>query len=145
MSPFERFISVLLVAGAALFQLTNLAYFGGIKPDLTLVLILVFSIFDRSWIYRLILLIVGGTLLKFYSGLDIQALVFPFAALLSILLIDYLPALGFISYSLAALVGTAVLSVPGFSPPVLLTEAVYNLLLLWAFYYIVSRIYAKKV
>lgn len=145
MSQFGRFISVLVVAGAALLQLTSRLYLWGVKPDLTLVLILVFSIFNRSWIYRFVLIILGVSILKFYQGVDIDSLIFAVITLLSILLIDYLPWQNFVSYFLVIVLATVVLNASGFAPLVALVESIYNLLLFSIIYLVVSRIYAKKI
>lgn len=145
MSPLGRLISVFLVLGAALLQLTSFTFLWGVKPNLTLILILLFSVAVRSWTYRLILLVVGGTFLKFYAGKDISTFIFPLITMLAILLTDYLPWQSAINYSLAVITATVILNIPGSSLGIVFLEAVYNLVLFWTGHYILSKVNAKKI
>lgn len=145
MSPLGLFVSILSVAGAALLQLTSFTFLWGVKPNLTLVLILIFSVAVRSWTYRFILLVVGGTFLKFYTGKDIGVFIFPSITLLAILLTDYLPWQSVINYSLSVIIATVILNIPGSSLEVVSLETVYNLVLFWTGHYILSKVNAKKI
>ena|SRR3990167_9404604 len=124
-----RFIpSIFLLVFASLTQLTSYAFVGSLKPNLTLVVLLVISIIYKDWLRRATLIFLAALLLKFGQGLEVQNVMFILSALLGIFLIDRIPSIKFVNLVLAVIVSTLTINITNFEAWTVFTEMLYNLI-----------------
>ena len=84
-------VSSFLVLIASLFQTTSLFLIGGVKPNLALVFIVAISNFEKSWIRRVILVLLAALILTFAPFATWIDIIFISAILFAVALLDYLP------------------------------------------------------
>ncbi|MEK7195862.1 MAG: hypothetical protein AAB659_01335 [Patescibacteria group bacterium] len=139
-----RFIaSVFIVTVTSLFQLSNYALIGGIKPNIALALLIVLSLIYTSWTKRALLIFVSAVILKFGSGFDLQNAVFIITSVLSMGAVNRLPFHKLTNAILALLVSTLAINLVHFSPIVFAAEAFYNLALFLLFFAI-QRLWQER-
>ncbi len=139
-----RFIaSVFIVTVASLFQLSNYGFIGNIKPDITLVLLIVLSLVYTNWTERTLLIFISSIILKFGGGLDLQNAVFVISSILSMVAVDKFPFHKLVNAILALLVSTLTINLVHFNFNVFIAEIFYNLTLFFLFFEI-QRLWQKK-
>lgn len=137
--------SALLVIIVSLFQLTSYSFIGGIKPNLSLIFILIFSLINKEWVLRLNLIFIAALLLRFSVSFEAQNILFIASSIAGIIIIDYLPwksALNIISAIIAATVLSNILD---FNSYRFFAEAGYNIVFGFIVFLIIKRIYGKKI
>ncbi len=139
-------LEIFIIALASFVQLTNAAFFNAVKPDLALALLLAMAAYDKRWERRISWLIVAALILKFMPQFDIQALFFVLAALIGMLIIDYLPWRHWIGVVVAVIAGTLVVNFKlfGLEWGATFTEMLYNVPLALLLTYLASLAYGKK-
>lgn len=88
---FQFAVNSILVAIASILQTTSLFSIGGIKPNLTLVLLLVIGIYEEKWPRRIILILISMLFLKLSVYPSISIIAFGSYVALGMWLIDHLP------------------------------------------------------
>lgn len=142
---FQSIISIVLVASAALIQITNYFSVGNIKPDLSLVFILAIALKRKEWIIRLILVLIAALILKFSVSLDAQLILFIMSAVLGMIILDYLPGTQAINFVFAIAAATIFTNIStNFNFNAIFTEMIYNVILSWPALGIVCLSYGKK-
>lgn len=136
--------SLLTVALLGLLELSNSSFFFGIKPNFVLALSLAFSRVEKSWLKRLLLVLVGAFSLKFYPAVDIHNIAFAIVTFLAIVLIDYLPWRESLNIVATVALATFFLNISGFSYKVFLIETFYNVVLTAAFWGLIKKLYDGK-
>lgn len=131
---FRFTASVFIVTIVSLFQLSNYAFIGEIKPDIALALLIVLSLVCTGWTERALLIFISAVILKFGSGFDPQNAVFIITSLLSMGAVDRLPFLKLTNAILALLISTLAINLVRFNPAVFTLEAFYNLVLFLLFF-----------
>ncbi|MBI2013758.1 MAG: hypothetical protein HYS87_02965 [Candidatus Colwellbacteria bacterium] len=127
-----------LVASASIIILA-----GAIQPNVTLALVIALSALFSDWPRRLILVLIAAISVKFYAGLDPQAILFAFAALSGIAALQYLPWKKPICGFFAIIIATGITQLIGFELIAFLKTAIYNTALFFAVFYIIDK-YAQK-
>ena len=123
-----RFInSLLAIASAALIQNTNLLEFWTIKPNISLIFVIIFGSLEKNFLGRLILIFTAASILKFYSGIEIQNILFIITAFGTLLLVSYLPWKKSVNILMAILIGTVTMDLINFELAVAIKELAYNL------------------
>ena len=139
-----RFIaSVFIVVLASLFQLSNYAFIGDIRPDIALALLIVLSLVYTSWTERALLIFTSAVILKFGSDFDLQNAVFIISSILSMGAIDKLPFHKLTNAILVLLISTLAINLVRFDLTVFAAEAFYNLALFLLFFAI-QRLWQER-
>src|SRR3989338_1004781 len=124
-----RFIpSIVLVVFASLTQLNSYAFVGSLKPDFTLVVLLLLSFVYKDWLRRATLIFLAALILKFGPGVEVQNVLFIIGTLLGIFVIDKVPSTKLINLILAVIVGTLTVNIINFEVRTVLVETLYNLI-----------------
>lgn len=130
-----RFIAnVFIVILVSLFQLSNYAFIGEIKPNIVLALLIVISLVYTSWTERILLILVSAVILKFGDGFDLQNTIFIISSILSMGIVDKLPFAKLTNAISALLISTLAINLVHLNFIILTTEAFYNLALLLLFF-----------
>jgi len=137
--------SALLVVIIALFQLTSYSFIGSIKPNLSLILILIFSLMNKEWVLRLILIFAAALLLRFSVSFETQNVLFIISSIVGMIIIDYLPWKPVLNIIFAIIIATLLSNIIDFNFYRVLTEAGYNVILGFIVFLIIQRIYGKKI
>lgn len=111
---------------ASLLQLTPFLMLSGMKPNLALVLIIIFSVFEADWVYRAFWILLPALLLKSAPGIDTGTLVFMASAVIACLFMDHLPWRKEINAAGALMLGTVIGAMPAFSFERVFIELLYN-------------------
>jgi len=119
-------VDLLLVGLAALYQNTPLSFWG-VKPNLTLVLLLILGLVHQSWVQRITLIAIGTLLLKFSPLINIDDLFFIASVALGFAVIDYLPWRKIISLGLVLPLATFILNLQAFDLSRFMIELILNL------------------
>ena len=140
MFPFIANLGFLI--GASLFQLTNYAFINNVKPNLALVLVIFLSLIYNSWLTRLIFIFTAAVIFKFGSGLELGNVLFILASFIGIYIAENLPASFLLNFIVATLVATSLVNLNHYDIGVVLTESVYNVILVLG-YYSVYKLWQK--
>jgi len=137
--------SALLVVIIALFQLTSYSFIGDIKPNLSLILILIFSLINKEWVLRLILIFAAALLLRFSVSFEMQNVLFIISSIVGMIIIDYLPWKPVLNIISAIIIATLLSNIIDYNFYRVFTEAGYNVILGFIVFLIIQRIYGKKI
>lgn len=137
-------LSLIAIALVGLWQLSSLAYVGGLKPNWLLVILLTLSQINRSWFFRFLSVLLGTFFIKFREMFNFSDLIFPLTVLSGMALIDYLPWPSGITPFLVVILATFIINLENFQSQVFLLETVYNLLLTALFFWLISKIHATR-
>ena len=138
--------SLILTAVVAFIQTTNWILLGNIiKPNLILVTLVILALINHSWIRRTALITTAALILKFTPGLALLDFIFVGAALLAILLADFLPWRQPVSLLVAIPIGTVILSVDHLSFLPLIYELILNLLLGFILFNLLKLVYVSEI
>lgn len=140
---FRFILSVILVAFAALAQLTNYVFVGSIKPNFALVIILLFSLVYKDWLRRAIFIFLAALFLKFGSGVEIQNILFIISSFLGIFMLDKIPSIKLVNLILAVIAGTLTVNIINFEVWRVIMETFYNLAIALSLF-IIYRIWLGK-
>lgn len=140
---FRFIISIVFVGFAALTQLTSYAFIGSVKPNLTLVVLLVLSLIYNDWFRRAVLIFLAALFLKFGPGVEAQNVMFIIGALFGIFVIDKIPSVKFVNLLLAVIVGTLTINIINFEIWTALMETLYNLVIAFSLF-IIYRLWLGK-
>lgn len=136
-------VELFLVGLVALGQSTSL-FFWGVKPNLTLVLILALGVITKSWFRRIILIVIGAFFLKFSPLINLNDFLFIATVLLALAILDYLPWRKIISLGLLLGAATFVLNLQTFDFPRFLIELSLNLGFALIVVLVLKLTYAKE-
>jgi len=140
----SRFItSLALVVLAASVQLTGYSYIGGLKPNLTLILLLVLFLSYKDWLRRAIIIFIAALVLRFGPGLEIENIMFIASAILGAFLIDKIPSWKFVNLIVATVIGTLLINIIHFDFLIVLTETGYNLVIA-ALFFAIYKLWQEK-
>ena len=131
---FRFTASIFIVIVASLFQLSNYAFIGDIRPDIALSLLIVLSLVYTGWTERALLIFISAVILKFGSGFDLQNAVFIIFSILSMVAVDKFPFPKLTNAILALLVSTLAINLVRFDLTIFTAEAFYNLALFLLFF-----------
>lgn len=138
--------SFLAAALIAFVQTTNWLLLGAIiKPNLILATLIVLALINPSWIRRAVLVAAAALILKFTPGFAIADLIFVSAALLSILLLDFLPWQGSVNLFTAVVAGTVIMNLQHLALLPLAYEIILNLLIAFILYTLLKLIDVPQV
>jgi hypothetical protein len=141
-----RFIfSALLVVIVTLFQLTSYSFIGIIKPNFPLILILIFSLVNKQWVERLILVFVSALLLRYSTSFELQNILFIASLMAGMIIIDYLPWKPVLNIIFAIIVATIISNISNLDSYGFLMEVGYNIIFGFIAFWIFSFIYGKKI
>src|SRR3989338_3422124 len=126
----------------SLFQLTNYAFVGPIKPDLALVLVIFLSFIYKDWIKRLILIFLAAVIFKFGVGLELGNGLFIVSSLIGIITAEKLPGSLALNFIVGISIATLVMNITSFHVTTFLLELTYNLSALLV-YYLIYKLWPK--
>lgn len=139
---FKLVASASIIILAGVLQGVNFGI-AGVKPNITLALVLALAGLFSDWQKKLILALIAAISVKFYVGLDPQAILFAVAAVSGIAALEYLPWKKSICGFLAIIIATAITHLIGFELITFLKTAIYNTAIFFIAFYIVDK-YAQK-
>ena len=135
--------SITTLAIAAFLQTTNLLFINQIKPNLVFALLVAFAHFKKDWAERVFLILVPALILKFSPSILWTDVIFIVSAFLVMALMDYLPWRRIINSIFAVAVGTIIIGISALDLSSLLTELVYNIILVIILFSIINWVYGK--
>jgi len=107
-----RFIvSTILIFFGSLVQVTNIPLVNGVKPNISIVLLVVLSVFETDWIKRGVLVLIAATILTFDQFVSWFDAIFLLTALLVIALPDVMPWKRFFNVLVSVSIGTLILNI----------------------------------
>ena len=130
--------SVFVIVVVSLLQASSVFIYS-IKPDLALVSLLVLSLINKSWMQRLVLILLAGVFLTFQPDFDPQIILFIAVTIGLIFSMDLMPWNHLINLAITTTLGTFTLNVYNFDLVRVSTEAGYNLILSLAFFLLVRH------
>ena len=138
--------SLILTAVVAFIQTTNWILLGNIiKPNLILVTLVTLTLINPSWIRRTALITTAALILKFTPGLALLDFIFVGAALVAILLADFLPWRQPVSLLVAILVGAVMINADHLSLLPLIYELILNLLLGFILFNLLKLVHVSEI
>jgi hypothetical protein len=143
-----RFITNLAsVVLAGFIQSTPWFAIAGVKPNLVLVLTLIFFIvFEYDWLERVALALTAELSLQFAPTPDTYGFVFLGVVIVCGLAIDYLHLQPRLTLAVTTVFATVILNIVGALQWVVMTEeTIYNLVLAAVIYALIEFIYGKKL
>ena len=143
----ELILAVFLVAALGMLQNTNFLNIAGVKPNLSLVLLIALSFFIRNFFVYLILVLVAGIFLRFEAAFEPANLVFTLLVVAVYLLERKLPGRQFLNSLLLTALGTfifyAVIDFSFFASYLftIFEEMLYNIILGVLLFFISKRFF----
>ncbi len=137
-------VSSFLVLIASLFQTTSLFLIGGVKPNLALVFIVAISNFEKSWIRRVILVLLAALILTFAPFATWIDIIFISATLFAVALLDYLPWQRIVNGIVVVSAATIILNLPGLNFGIIALELIMNIILVSVFTLLLGIFYGTK-
>ncbi len=112
---------------------------------MSLVAILIFSLINKEWVSRLILVFIAALLLRFSASFEAQNILFIASSIIGIIIVDYLPWKPVLNIIFAIIAATILSNILDFDSYRFFTEAGYNIILGFVVFWIIQRIYGKKI
>jgi len=140
-------ISLIVIALSGFIQSASWFSIAGVKPNLVLVLTLVFfALLERGWVERLAIALTAELSIQFAPLPDIYGIVFLFVVIVCGIAMDYLRLQPILVLTGLVIVSTVTLNVIGSVQFVIaLEEVIYNLVLVWIIYLAIEFLYGKKI
>lgn len=139
------FASTVAISVASFLQTTELISIGLIKPNISLVLLIVLASIYKEWNYRFVLALVAGIILKFTPSFGFGDIVFLATILLGMALLDYMPWRRLINIEASVFIGTIILNLTSIVPMRIVLEIATNAILTIIVFIIAQIIYAEEI
>lgn len=136
--------SLLIILLGGLFQGSMFLFWGDVKPNLVLVLLLFFGGIYTSWYERIAAISIAAFSVKFFSGIGLPDVGFLAAAFLGMGLLDMLPWRRWMNYSLAVCCATVIMHLSFGTFELFMPELVRNVVMAGVVHIAFDPFYAKE-
>ncbi len=144
---FRFIVSIIVIVLGALTQFTSVASIYGVKPNIVLILLLIFSSTYTNWLERSILIFISALMLKFGSGLETQNILFIVSSCVGVMITDKFPFPKLINLTLALLTATFIINILDFEFWRVILEFSYNILIIllsFGIYKFLNKLWLKR-
>jgi hypothetical protein len=140
-------ISLIAVALAGIIQTTPWFQIAGVKPDLVLVLALIFiSVLNRDWIERFAIILTAELFLGLTPSPDLYGSIFMGLLIIAALVLDYLRLQPKIGLTITVAVATIILNLSGsWSLQTIILETLYNLVAFIIIYTLTEHLWPNDI